>query len=90
MGVHDLKLEFNICDPFGFKQLGVTDERGQNVVCASHGVCALEELWTHHRAASRRRRRAYLGMRGSVSRFGFCATDVARVAARHRGVPDRQ
>lgn len=30
MGVHDLKLEFNICDPFGFKQLGVTDERGQN------------------------------------------------------------
>jgi IS4 transposase len=38
MGVHDLKLEFNICDPFGFKQLGVTDERGQNVVCASHGV----------------------------------------------------
>jgi hypothetical protein len=31
MGVHDLKLEFNICDPFGFKQLGVTDERAQTL-----------------------------------------------------------
>ncbi len=38
MGVHDVKSEFNICDAPRFSRPGVTHERGQDAVCASHGV----------------------------------------------------
>lgn len=30
MNIHDFKLEFDICDPFDFKQSGVIDKCGQN------------------------------------------------------------
>lgn len=38
MGVQDLNLRINICDPFGFDESGVTHERGQDAVCARHGA----------------------------------------------------
>ena len=48
MGVHDLNFGLHICDAFGFKRPGVTHERGQDTVCASHGVRAVEDLRTHY------------------------------------------
>ncbi|CAH1198303.1 hypothetical protein NTGBS_300003 [Candidatus Nitrotoga sp. BS] len=46
-----MNFSLSICDTSRFMQLGVTNERGQNAVCASHGVRAVEELRTHHRTA---------------------------------------
>src|SRR5579871_585180 len=90
MGVHDLNFGLHICDAFGFKRPGVTHERGQDTVCASHGVRAVEDLRTHHRAPQWRRRCAHLELRRFVSGAGLRAIDVARVLARHRGLPDSQ
>jgi hypothetical protein len=64
----------------------VTHERGQDAVCAGHGVRAVEDLRANHRATQGRCRRSYAGLRGLVSRHGFCAAHVARVAARYRGM----
>jgi len=90
MGVHDLNCELRICDAFGFNRPGVPHECWQDIVCTSHGVRAMEDVRTHHRASQRRRRCAHLGLRRLVSRDGLRAIDVARVFARHRGVPERQ
>jgi hypothetical protein len=90
MGVHDLNFGLHICDAFGFKRPGVTHERGQDTVCASDGVRAVEDLRTYRRAPQWRRRCAHLGLRRFVSRAGLRAIDVARVLARHRGLPDSQ
>ena len=90
MGVHDLNLKSRICDPFGFERPGVTHERGQDAVCASDGVRAMEDLRPHHRAPPWRCWRADLGLCRSVSRHGLCTIDVARVAARYRGLPGSQ
>jgi hypothetical protein len=43
MGVHDLNFNLRICDVLGFEQAGVTRERGQDAVCAGHGVRAMED-----------------------------------------------
>ena len=88
MGVHDLNFDFGICDAFGFIGPGVTHERGQDAIRTSHGVCALEDLWSNHRASSWRLGCAHSWVRRPVSGDGVCTTDVARVLARHRGVPD--
>jgi len=90
MGVHDLNSERPICEAHGFDRPGVTHERGQDAVCAGDGVRALEDLRSHHRAAQRRCGRAHAGLRRLVSRHDLRAAHVARVAARHRGLPGRQ
>lgn len=89
-GVPDLNSGWVICDACGFGKPGVTHERGQDAVCASDGVCAVEDVWAHHRAAQGRCRRAHIELRRSVSRHGLRATHLARVAARYRGVPGSQ
>ena len=38
MGVHDLNFGFRICGIFDFVEPGVPHERGQDAVCAGHGV----------------------------------------------------
>src|ERR1035437_7616279 len=90
MGVRDLNYRFRIFDIFGFVEPGVSDERGQDAVCASHGVRPVEDLWPYHRPSWWRRGCAYVGLRRLVSRHGVLATDVARILARHRGLPDVQ
>jgi hypothetical protein len=65
-------------------------KRGQDAVCASHGICAVEDIQSHHRPPRRRCRSAYLGLHRFVSRYGVLAIDVARVFTRHRGLPDVQ
>ena len=49
MGVHDLNFNLHICDALGFELPGVTYERGQDTVCAGHGVRAMEDVWSDHR-----------------------------------------
>ena len=84
MGVHDLNFRISICDPFGFHNPGVTYERGQDAVCASDGVRAVEDFWTHRRPAQWRCGSAHAGLRRRVSRDGIFSIDVARVVARYR------
>ena len=56
-----------ICDAFGIQPPGGPHERGQDGVCAGDGVCAVENLRTHHRTAQWRRGSAHAGLRRSVS-----------------------
>lgn len=65
----------------------MTHERRQDAVRAGNGVRAMEDVRTHRRAAQGRRRRAYSVLRRLVPSHGLRATHVARVAARHRGLP---
>ena len=51
MGVHDLNFSWFICDDSEFERLGVKHERGQDAVRTGHGVCAMEDFWSHHRTA---------------------------------------
>ena len=61
--VHDLNIEAQICDAFGFDQPGVAHECGQDAVRAGDGVRAVEDLRPHHRATPGRRWRAHAGLR---------------------------
>ena len=61
---------------------------GKTTVRASHGVCAVEDVRPDHRSTWRRRGSAYAGLRRSVSYHVLRATDVARIPARHRSLPD--
>src|SRR5471032_670153 len=90
MGVHDLKLSLVICDTLRFIELGVAHECGQDAVCTSDGVCAMENLWSHHQSAYRRCWSTHVGMRRLVSGDGVFSADLARIFARHRSVPDGQ
>src|ERR1017187_2953849 len=83
-GVHDLKVILPICEACRFELPGVTHERRQDAVRADHGVRTMEDVWTDHRAASRRRRGADPGLRRGVSHHGLRAAHLARVAARHQ------
>src|ERR1017187_1747355 len=89
-GVHDLKVVLPICDACRFELPGVTHERRQDAVRASHGVRAMEDLWAHHRAASRRRPGANPELRRGVSHHGLRAAHLARVAARYRDLHGSQ
>lgn len=88
MAVCDLNLMLRICDPFGFRQPGVTHEYGCDAVCATHGTCSVEDHWAHHRAASCRRRRAYLGLRRSFLHPGLCSRDGSRLSGPRSALPD--
>ena len=90
MGVHDLNFGLPICDARGFERPGVTHERGQDAVRTGDGVRAVEDLRSNRRAAQRRRGCAHAGLRRLVSRDGVRAAHLARVAARHRGLPGSQ
>ena len=90
MGVHDLNCGWRVCDARGLDRPGVTHERWKDAVRAGHGVCAVEVLRAHHRAAQGRCGCAHAGLRGSVSPHGLRADHLARVAARHRGLPGGQ
>ena len=90
VGVHDLNFNLNIWDALGFEQPGVTHERGQDSVCASHGVRAMTDVWSNHRSPWRRCRCSHFELRRFVSRNSLCATDLARVPARHRSLSDCQ
>ena len=68
----------------------VTHERGQDAVRTGDGVRALEDLRTHRRTAQGRCGRAHSELCRPVPRHGLRATDLARIAARHRGLPGRQ
>ena len=90
MGVHDLNFGLPVCDAHGFKRPGVTHERGQDAVCAGHGVRAVEDLRANHRATQGRCRRSHARLRRPVPRHGLRPDHVARIAARHRGLPGGQ
>lgn len=49
---------------------------GKTLFCASHSVCAVEDLRAHHRVPQWRRRCAHLGLRRFVSHDGLRAIDV--------------
>src|ERR1035437_5779341 len=87
-GVHDLNFDFDIRDAFGFIGPGGTHECGRDTIRTSHGVCAVEGLWPNHRTTSGRLGCAHSWVRRPLSRDGFRTTDLARIVARHRGVPD--
>ncbi len=89
-GVHDLNFRLSICNTFGFGEPGVKHERGQDTVCASDVVRAVEDLRAHHRPSWWRFGCAYFGLRRLVSRNGVLPIDMARVLARHRGLSDVQ
>ncbi len=76
MGVHDLNFRLSICDHSGFDKPRVRYERGQDTVCASYRVRAMEDLWTHHRPTRRRCGSTHLGLRRFVSRDGVLAIDL--------------
>ena len=63
---------------------------GSTPVCASYGVCAVEDLLSHHRAAQRRCESTHALLCRSVPHHGLLATYMARVVARHRGVSGSQ
>ena len=86
MGVHDLNVDFPVCDARGFERPGVMHERWQDAFRASNGVRAVEDLRSNRRSAQGRCGRAHAELRRLVSRDGLRATHVARVAARYRGV----
>lgn len=90
MGVYDLNCERPICDALGSDRPEVTHERRQDAVRAGDGIRAVEDRWTHRRPASGRCGRAHIGLCRCLPHHGFCATHVARVAARHRGLLGRQ
>ena len=90
MGVHDLNFGLAVCDARGFERPGVTHERGQDAVRAGDGVRAVEDLRSNRRTAQGRCGRAHAGLRRFVSRDGLRADHMARVAARHRGLPGGQ
>jgi len=85
-----LDCEPPVCDALGGDGPGVTHERGEDAVRAGDGVRAVEDLRAHRRTAPGRRGRAHVGLCRLVPRHGLCATHLARVAARHRGVSGRQ
>ena len=60
-----------------FRQIGVR---------SGHGVRAVAYIPTIGRQASRRFQRPVLPLSGPISVHGVCATDVPRIAARHRGL----
>ena len=79
MRVHDLNSKSNVCDHSGFEEIGVRHERGQNTVCASDGVCAVENIRAHHQQAQRRLWRAHFGVCRFVPRHGVRTTDAEQI-----------
>ena len=66
---------------------GVGREHRQDVVCTSHGVHPLVEFLQNREALPGRYGCAvFVGSR-ALSSPGFCAVDLARISARHRGKP---
>ncbi len=69
----------------GVSLWGISHERRQDTFCAEYGVRTAEELWSHRRSLRRQRGRSSYDLRGTVSRDGFCAADMARESLRYRG-----
>ena len=84
MGVHDLDAGSLFCRAQRVEQPEVARERLQDPVRASHRVCALENVQTDFRSASRQCRGTHPRLCRRVSRDGDCSTHLARAASRHR------
>ena len=71
-----------VCDARGFERPGVTHERGQDAVCAGHGVRSMDEFFAHRAAPRWRRRGTPHELRRTVPRHGVCAVDLGSESLR--------
>ena len=81
----DLKLEVDFLGSFPrLTLLGISSEFWQDTICATHGVCAVDQLCSHRCHLFRRRTCHDTAMHRTLSGHGLGTAQVAGITARYR------